>query len=134
VQWSSFREERITFRNPLQPDALTNENWHDTVIVSVGGSYRMTPDLVLRAGIGYDQTPIPDAAHRDPRLPDESRIEAALGAGYRVTQSTSIDVAYEHLFGVGGAKTDMTTATGDHVVGSTRLSADIFAVQLNVRY
>ena len=134
VQWSSFKEERFTFSNPLQPDAVTNENWHDTVIVSVGGSYRLTPDLLLRAGIGYDPTPIPDAAHRDPRLPDQSRIEAALGAGYRLTAWTSVDVAYEHLFGTGPAKTDMTTATGDHIVGSTRLSADIFAVQLNLRY
>jgi long-chain fatty acid transport protein len=134
TQWSSFNEERITFRNPLQPDALTNENWRDTVTVSVGGSYRLTPDLVLRAGLGYDQTPIPDPPHRDPRLPDASRIEAAIGAGYQLTAATSVDVAYEHLFGIGNAKTDMTTATGDHIVGTTRLSADIFAVQLTVRY
>jgi long-chain fatty acid transport protein len=134
VQWSSFKEERIVFRNTLQPDAVTNENWHDTVIVSVGGSYRLNPELVLRAGIGYDPTPIPDPAHRDPRLPDQSRIETAFGAGYRLTAATSVDVAYEHLFGVGPAKTDMATATGDHIVGSTRLSADIFAVQLNVRF
>jgi long-chain fatty acid transport protein len=134
VQWSSFKEERIVFRNTLQPDAVTSENWHDTVIVSVGGSYRLTPDLLLRAGLGYDPTPIPDPQHRDPRLPDQSRIEAAVGAGYRLTGATSVDLAYEHLFGVGPAKTDMTTATGDHIIGSTRLSADIFAVQLNVRF
>jgi long-chain fatty acid transport protein len=134
VRWSSFKEERIVFRNPLQPDALTNENWHDTVIVSLGGSYRLNPELVLRAGLGYDPTPIPDPQHRDPRLPDESRIELALGAGYSLTPDTTVDFAYEHLFGVGGAKTDMITATGDHIVGSTQLSADILMLQLTVRY
>jgi long-chain fatty acid transport protein len=134
TQWSSFKEERITFRNPLQPDALTNENWHDTVTVSVGGTYKLTPDLVLRAGLGYDETPIPDPQHRDPRLPDASRIQTAIGFGYQITPATSVDVAYEHLFGIGNDKTDMTTATGDRIVGNTRLSADIFAVQLRVRY
>jgi long-chain fatty acid transport protein len=134
VQWSSFKEERFVFRNPLQPDAVTNENWHDTFMVSVGGSYRLNPDLVLRAGLGYDETPIPDAQHRDPRLPDASRIQLAFGLGYQITPATSVDVAYEHLFGVGNNKTDMTTATGDRIVGTTKLSADIFAVQLKVRY
>jgi len=134
VQWHSFKEERITFRNPLQPDAVTSEHWHDTVIVSVGGSYRLTPDLVLRAGIGYDQTPLPDPQHRNPRLPDASRITPSVGFGYRITPATSVDVAYQRLIGVGSAKSDETVATGDRTVGYTSLSADIFGVQLNVRF
>ena len=134
TQWSSFKEERITFANTRQPDALTVENWHDTVTVAVGGTYKLLPSLVLRAGVDYNPTPIPDPQHRDPRLPDASRIEAAIGFGYSITPATSVDVAYEHLFGLYKAKTDMTTPTGDRIVGNTRLSADIFAVQLVVRY
>ena len=134
VQWHSFKEERITFRNPQQPDSLTIEHWHDTVIVAVGGSYRLTPDLVLRAGIGYDQTPISDPQHRNPRLPDASRITPSVGFGYRITPATSFDVAYQRLIGVGNVKSDETVPTGDRTVGNTRLSADIFGVQLNVRF
>ena len=104
------------------------------MIVSVGGSYRLTPDLVLRAGIGYDQTPLPDPQHRNPRLPDASRITPSVGFGYRITPATSVDVAYQRLIGVGSAKSDETVATGDRTVGYTSLSADIFGVQLNVRF
>jgi long-chain fatty acid transport protein len=133
TQWSAFKEERFVFANPLQPDAVTNESWHDTVTVSVGGTYKLTPDLVLRAGLGFDQTPIPDPQHRDARLPDASRIETAIGFGYSITPATSVDVAYEHLFG-DTVKINEATATGDLIVGTTHLSADIFAVQLTVRF
>ena len=134
VQWHSFKEERITFRNPQQPDSVTSEHWHDTVNVSIGGSYRLTPDLVLRAGIGYDQTPLSDPQHRNPRLPDASRITPSVGFGYRITPSTSVDVAYQRLIGAGNVKSDETVPTGDRTVGYTSLSADIFGVQLNVRF
>ena len=112
---------------------MTNESWRDTVTVSVGGTYKLTPDLILRAGLGFDQTPVPDPQHRDARLPDASRIETAIGFGYRITPATSVDVAYEHLFG-DTVKLNTVTPTGDLTVGTTNLSADIFAVQLTVRF
>ncbi len=133
TQWSSFKEERIVFVNPAQSDALTNENWHDNFNVAIGGTYRATPNLTLRAGLGYDETPIPNAMRRNPRLPDASRFVTAVGFGYVITPTTSIDFAYEHLFG-GRVGIRATSATGDQLIGSTDLSADVFAVQLTVRY
>jgi long-chain fatty acid transport protein len=133
TQWSSFQQELISFSNPKQPPALMIENWHDTVTVGVGGSYKLNPATVLRAGFSYDETPVPDPAHRDARLPDASRYGIAVGAGYELTPSTTIDVAYQHLFG-GGVGLNVTTATGDHIVGTTRLSADLVALQVSFRY
>ena len=97
------------------------------------GTYQWNPALVLRAGLSYDQTPVPDPVHRDARLPDASRYGVSIGAGYKLTDATSIDVAYAHLFG-GSVGLDVTSSTGDRLVGTTRLSADILAFQLNVRY
>lgn len=133
TQWSSFKQELITFSNPAQAPALMVENWRDTVTVAVGTTYRVDPALVLRGGLSYDQTPVPDPAHRDARLPDASRYGLAVGCGYSLTDSTSIDVAYEHLFG-GSVGLNVTTATGDRIIGTTRLSADLIALQVNVRY
>jgi len=133
TQWSSFKEERIIFANPAQPTALTIENWQDTVTVAVGGTYQLNPVLKLRAGIGYDQTPVPDPMHRTPRLPDTDRINLAAGLGYQLTDAIGLDAAYEHVFG-GTARLNVISATGDVLSGTTHLSADLFALQLTYRF
>ncbi|MBV8778078.1 MAG: outer membrane protein transport protein [Alphaproteobacteria bacterium] len=133
TQWNSFQTEYITFGNGIQPPAVMSERWRNTVTVSLGGNYRIAPDWVLRAGLEYDQTPVPGPSNRDPRIPDASRIEAAIGASYAVNASTSIDFAYEHLFG-GTVRSADISATGDQLNGSTRVSADIFALQVTYSY
>lgn len=133
TQWSSFKQELITFANPKQPPSLMAENWRDTVTLAVGATYKLTPATVLRAGFSFDQTPIPDPQHRDARLPDSNRYGLAVGAGYRLSPSTRIDFAYQHLFGetVG---LNVTSAAGDQLLGSTGLSADIIAFQVTYEY
>ena len=133
TQWSSFKEVRIAFGNPNQPDAVTNENWRDTYGFALGMTYRPAARWVLRTGISYDQTPVRAAAFRTPRLPDANRITPAIGAGYQLTDSTSIDLAYEHILG-GSVGLNVVSATGDTLVGKTNLSADVVALQLTVRY
>lgn len=133
TQWDSFQTETITFSNPLQPPAVMQEHWRNTVTVAFGGRYRISPDWSLRAGLEYDETPVPGAVNRDPRIPDSDKIELAVGAGYALSPSTSIDFAYEHLFGGTVQSTDVS-ATGDQLNGSTRLSGDVFALQVTYSY
>jgi long-chain fatty acid transport protein len=133
TQWSSLNQVRILFANPAQPAAVTPDNWRDTVSVTLGGTYQLNPDLVMRAGVSYDETPIPNASHRTPQLPDASRVGAALGAGYRLTDSVSCDFAYEHLFG-GTVKLDAVSGTGAALIGKTQVSANLVALQLRVRF
>jgi long-chain fatty acid transport protein len=133
TQWSSFRELLIAFANPAQPDAVTNENWRDTYNIALGMTYTPAPNWVLRTGISYEQTPVRDASFRTPRLPDANRITPAIGAGYKLTDSTTIDLAYEHIFG-GSVGLDVVSPTGDTLIGKTKLSADLVALQLTVRY
>jgi long-chain fatty acid transport protein len=133
TQWSSFKQELILFANPNQPPALMVENWRDTIGFSLGATYKVSPVLVLRGGVSYDETPVPDSLHRDLRLPDASRYGIAIGAGYRLTDSTTIDLAYQHLFG-GSVGDNVVTATGDKIVGRTDLSADLVALQVTYRY
>lgn len=133
TQWSSFKQELVTFTNPNQPPSLMIENWRDTVTLSLGTTYKLTPDIVLRGGLSYDETPVPDPQHRDLRLPDASRYGIAIGAGYALSDSTTIDVAYQHLFG-GTVSMHVATSTADQIVGTTNLSADLLAFQVTYRY
>jgi len=59
TQWSVFDELRIQFDNPAQPDVIQVQDWNDVVRVAVGTNYKYTPKITLRAGLAFDQSPIP---------------------------------------------------------------------------
>ncbi|HKJ94843.1 MAG TPA: outer membrane protein transport protein, partial [Gammaproteobacteria bacterium] len=69
TRWSEFDHLVVQFDNNT-PDAKTTENWKNTLMASVGASYRATDQWTLRGGAGYDPSPVPDAAHRTTRIPD----------------------------------------------------------------
>ncbi len=71
--WSSFEELRIKYDNPAQPDSVTTYDWEDTMRYSVGLDYLLSNRWVLRTGLAYDETPVPDKERRTPRLPGNDR-------------------------------------------------------------
>lgn len=72
--------------------------WEDSTRVALGASFKQSDSLILRGGIAYDQTPVPDAQYRPAALPDEDRKWITLGAGFKPSKQLSFDVAYAHLF------------------------------------
>ena len=96
--WSSFEELRIVYDNPDQPDSVTTENWEDTFRYSIGADYILSNAWTIRGGLAYDETPIPDAEHRTPRIPGNSRTWLSFGGTYHINQEFIVDVGYSHLF------------------------------------
>jgi long-chain fatty acid transport protein len=72
-------------------------NYKDGYFYSAGFDYDWAPNLTLRAGVAYEDSPITDRI-RSTRLPDNDRIWASLGATYRWNHKLSFDVAYTHIF------------------------------------
>lgn len=137
--WSSFDELRIKFDNPSQPDGLTTENWDDTFRYSVGFDYQYRPDMILRAGLAFDETPVPDAEHRTPRLPGNDRTWLSFGLSYVMDETLSLDVGYSHLF-IDDAKinneleSDSSANIRATLAGTYDATVDIISVQLNWNY
>ncbi len=98
TQWSNFEELRIQYDQGSQGDTVQDESWEDTFRYALGVHYRHSEQLLLRAGIAYDETPIPDPEHRTPRIPGNDRTWVALGLSYRATPQLSFDLGYAHLF------------------------------------
>ena len=73
-------------------------NWNDGWFFSAGAQYQWDPRLALRAGVGYELTPVPDST-RSPRLPDTNRLWLSAGLTYAVTPALSLDLAYTHILG-----------------------------------
>lgn len=124
--WSKFKELRVRFDNGA-PDAVTPENWRNTIRLSLGAGYRLDDRWMLRGGIAYENSPIRDE-FRTPRIPDNSHRLIALGFNYKVSKAGSLDVGYMHAF-VKDAPVNTTTPTAGTLAGTYKVSADVLSLQ-----
>ncbi len=113
TQWSVLKSPAVTYRNSgVNP--LTQAVWwspgtrhlgspvlpfdyKDGWYASLGGEYAWDSKLTLRSGLAFESTPIKDAS-RSTRLPDNDRIWASIGAGYKLNEQLSLDFGYTHIF------------------------------------
>ncbi len=133
TRWDRFDELRVKFKNNPQRDLVTPEQWDNTFRYSLGLSYRYDDRWTLRTGVAYDETPVPSAQLRTPRIPGNNRRWLALGASYRVSDHTKVDVGYAHLF-VNGSPINNTNTTGATLNGSFDLAVDIFSAQVRMMF
>ncbi|PLX85699.1 MAG: hypothetical protein C0617_03180 [Desulfuromonas sp.] len=139
TEWSSFEKLVIEFDGSLasQP-SVTTENWDDNFRYSVGTTFNPDEQLELRAGLAYDETPIPDAEHRTPRIPGEDRLWIAVGAGYKI-DNFGFDFGYAHLF-VDNSRINKTATPGTEdegrgtLVGEFENSVDIASIEVSYRF
>lgn len=96
TQWSSFKS-LVVVRTGGPVLENTPENWRDTWRVGVGINYHADQQWTYRAGVAYDQSPVPEE-YRTPRIPDQDRLWFALGAQYKVSRAGALDVGYAHIF------------------------------------
>lgn len=137
TNWSRFDELRIKFdtneNGVTLPDNVTTEAWEDSWRYSLGATYNPSENLALRAGVAYDVEAIPDVEHRTPRIPGDDRTWVAVGAGYRLNDRLTLDLAYAHLF-VADPEIDKNPVGEDALRGGLKgkydASVDIVSAQL----
>ena len=138
TNWSRFDELRVTFDSGLAPDSVTEENWVDSYFYSLGVNYKLTPKLLLRGGVAYDETPIRNK-HRTARLPDEDRLWVAGGFTYSFNEWASVDLGYAHLFVKDSDIRETMELTPNPapvgtLQGTYENSVDLLAIQANIRF
>jgi long-chain fatty acid transport protein len=133
TQWSNFEELRIKFANSTD-DSVQPENWDDSYKVSLGFNYRHNAQWTWRGGIAYDQTPIPSAEYRTPRIPGNDRKWIAAGFSYAASPTLTLDFALAHLF-VSDTRIEATDVTyGYDLSGSYESDVNILSSQLNWQF
>ncbi|WP_162925775.1 OmpP1/FadL family transporter [Isoalcanivorax indicus] len=75
-------------------DLVVPFEWEDTFRYGIGAIYTGIERWALRAGISYDESPVPNAERRTPRGPDSDRLILGLGAGWQLRDNLSVDAAY----------------------------------------
>jgi len=107
-------------------------NYEDGWFFSLGGEYKWTPDTTLRAGIGYELSPIQDE-DRNVSLPDNDRFWLSFGATHRLTDKITIDLAYTHLF-VKDASIRTTSTLGTLIEAESSGDIDIIAASFKYKW
>lgn len=136
TQWSSF-QRLLIIRSDTQAIVQNQpQEWRDTWRWSAGANYRWSPELMLRFGVAYDQTPVGDTL-RAARVPDGSRTWLAFGARYALSRAMSIDAGYAYLFVSDPSVSDLRgTAAGQagNLVGSYSNNVNILSAQVNYAF
>ncbi len=133
THWSLVRELRTDFSSAQRDDVL-DLKWRDTWRYAFGVNYfSETNKWVLRTGFAYDQTPVPNAQHRSPRIPDSSRYWLTAGVTYALLKNIHIHAAYAHLF-MDDAPVNKKGATADFLVGQYSEQTNIGGLQLDWRF
>jgi long-chain fatty acid transport protein len=137
TEWSSFDELVVEFEDGT--NSTTTENWDDTWAFSVGANYALNNQWLLRAGLGVDESPVPSAEFRTPRVPDADRQWATFGATWMPSSELGITAGYMHVFADDGGIDQRATATNENaskgnLSGDYEVEADVFALSVDYRF
>lgn len=129
MRWSRYDKLVVNFANSL-PSAVDENSWKDSSRYSVGMNYRWQDGWVVRAGILYDETPIPDAEHRSPSVPDSNKVSVALGSNVTLNDRLDFDMAVFYTL-PGTTDINNTDSFGHTLKGSFEVQTTYLSIQLN---
>jgi long-chain fatty acid transport protein len=133
--WHSFGSLPINFQDQRPPVVVNQANpkaWKDVCALRVGAEYRVTDPLALRAGFVYDPTPVP-ADTMGPELPDATRLNYMVGAGYKVGPLT-IDGALMYIQKFDRTVNNQVTAAGTGFNGTWSGNAWLAGLDVGYRF
>lgn len=133
--WDTFPELRVEYDNPLQPDSVEEQHYKDVYKTSIGLDYDLNEQWTLRAGYGYDNSPV-STEFRTARLPDGDRTWMSFGATWRLSDHLEINAGYAYLQLGAGNKLpfDHEGPASDHVVGTYEGDAHIVGLEARMKF
>lgn len=140
TEWSTIQQLNFQRVNAVGPAAgapipVQDYEWKNSWRFAVGGIYKFSDTIDLKAGVAYDMTPVPDE-RRKVRLPDENRITLALGSQYKFDKATTFDVAFQYVM-PDKAKIDSTEGAGgtqSRVLGTVEGDAIVLSGQVAYKF
>jgi len=97
TNWKSFDALTSTFDNPAQPPSVLDFKWENTVTLSTGVNYTLNDKSILRAGLAFDESPVPNPQSRSARGPAGDRLWISFGGTYNFTNKFSANAAFTHI-------------------------------------
>ncbi|CAN1518766.1 FadL Long-chain fatty acid transport protein [Rhabdaerophilaceae bacterium] len=133
IEWQNWgRIGNAALKNPANPAlAVLPFAYRDGWFFSLGAEYKATDSLTVRAGLGYEISPVSDAVRRF-SLPDNDRLWLSAGLSYDWSNRLSINASYSYLH---IKKAPITQTLGTLVVnGESKADAHLFSIGLTSRW
>ena len=97
LEWLEFSRQKnlvidLGRNQPLMSDKSIAQNWQDTITFALGGAYKLSEPLELRASYKFMESPIPEDT-MSPILVEGDQHMFSIGAGYK-TERFTLDLAY----------------------------------------
>ena len=102
--WSSVKELDIVRTSPslTSPAGSTAQiletRFKDTWRFALGANYKMRQDIKFRAGIAYDNSPVPNDEYRITSLPDNDRTWLTAGVQWKPTPTSALDFGAAYIW------------------------------------
>jgi len=102
INWKAVMKDfKMTYEGPLAGaadntvDFSMPQNWKDQTVFEIGAGYKVSPEWTLRVGLNYANNPIPDT-YLNYLFPAIEKSHFTIGAGYMLSQASSIDASYTY--------------------------------------
>lgn len=136
TNWSRLGTPAITNTSTGALVAPFPLNYEDGYFLALGGEYDWNDQLTLRAGVGYEWSPI-DTDIRSARLPDNNRLWLSGGLSYNFNDHLAFDLGYTHII---TEETDIRIVPGHQDYSATKGSligeadANVNILSASMRY
>ena len=133
--WSSLRDVTIT-RDTGAVVGSEPFEWEDTDFFSLGAEFDISDAFTIRGGVAQDESPTNDT-HRTPRLPDADRMLYSIGATWHMSESMSIDAAFQRITIENptiNLAVDAAAGNTSTLVGEFEGHANLFGVSMQYRF
>lgn len=142
TQWSSLDELRIQFDTTefgsTAPDNVTTLDWNDSFYYALGATWYYSDQWTFRGGVAYDETPVPSAKKRTPRVPDDDRFWISAGSSYEFLDRWGIDFAGTYIFTIGDPEINRSAVGEDltrgNLVGDYDAWSYLLSLQINYTF
>ncbi|AXF76594.1 long-chain fatty acid transporter FadL [Erwinia tracheiphila] len=126
TSWSQFQELKATGSSG-QTLFQKDKSYRDAYRIALGTSYFYDDDWTFRAGIAFDDSPVP-TDNRTISIPDQDRLWLSTGTSYAFNQDTSVDLGISYMHGQ-----DVTVKEGPYTFHSTG-KAWLYGANFNYKF
>ncbi|WP_019946471.1 OmpP1/FadL family transporter [Hymenobacter aerophilus] len=137
ANWSAYRTLRFDFTQDINGSKVSESKreYQDALTFRVGGQYKLTSGLTLRAGGSYDESPVKDG-FVTPETPDNDRLGGTIGASYNFGKF-GVDLSAQYVGIKKRTQTQqdlLTNGTTDRIAGTYKTNIVIPGIGLNYTF
>ena len=128
--WSTWKENRV-FHDGGQT-VVIERDWKDSMAYSLGFHFQISPESLLKFGIGYDESPIASNNLKvDP--PMDRQIGYSFGFDTRLSKSLRLTTAYQYL-DMGDIRVEQSVFPGQVLRGYSDAYSHVFHAALSFSF